>query len=105
MLKHYWAYEFTCASSIEGILDEFNRSGPWSWQMRDSAWYGDYLNVRPAEGVRVRIHEFQEGGRTYTALLQIESESPAERPQIDEVCKGLLAKISAQNIKEIEPYD
>ena len=87
-------------------MDEFNSSGPWSWQIRDSAWYGDYLNVRPTKGVRVRIHEFQERDRrTYTALVQIESESSAERPQIDEVCRGLLTRIGAQNIKEIAGYD
>lgn len=101
-LRDYWAYDFTCAKSIETILTIFNEAGPWIWQMRDSAWYGDYLNARPSEGVRVRIHEVR---GIYSALLRIESESAAQQNQIDEVCRGLLAKIHAENIKEIEPYD
>jgi len=101
-LKHYWAYDFTCAKSMETIQTVFNEVGPWMWEMRDSAWYGDYLNARPSTGVRVRIH-LVEG--IYSALLQIGSESAAQQNQIDVVCRGLLAKIHAENIKEIEPYD
>jgi len=61
-----------------------------------------HLNARPSEGVRVRMHEVR---GIYSALLQIESESAAQQNQVDEVCRGLLAKIHAENIKEIEPYD
>ena len=104
-LKAYWAYEFNCAKSIDEILAVFNVSGPWYWEMGDSAWYGDYLDAHPVEGVRVRIHEFPEADVKYTALLQIKSESPVEQAEIDEVCKSLLNKINARDTKEIDPYD
>ena len=121
-LKNYWAYVFTFDEPIETLLSNFNEAGPWQWELRESSWYGDYLNVRPVTGVRVRIHEFpqaNEGGvfvgpgivegfrydKGYTALLEIEAESPATKAEINEVFQSLLSKISAQNIKEIEPYD
>jgi|GEM_PF-1243100 len=122
-LKAYWAYVFNCDKPIELILAAFNEAGPWRWGLRDSAWYGDYLNTQPIEGVRVRIHEFpsqaSEAGvfvgpgtvegirydRGYTALLQIRSESPATKAEIDAVLRGLLGRIHAENLREIEPYD
>jgi hypothetical protein len=121
--KEYWAYVFTCEQPIEAILADWNEAGPWQWQLRDSAWYGDYLNTRPIKGLRVRIHEFpsqaSEAGpflgpgtvegvrydRGYTVLLQIEAGSSAMKAEVDEVIRGSLGRISAENIKEIEPYD
>lgn len=105
------------------ILAVFNEAGPWQWEERESAWYGDYLNARPVEEVRARIHEFPQanevGGvfvgpgtdegiqydKGYTALLQIEDESSTTKSEIDEAFHVLLGKINAENIKEIEPYD
>lgn len=122
-LKAYWAYVFTCDKPIEVILAVCNEAGPWQWVLRESAWYGDYLSTWSFKGLRVRIHEFPsqaseagvfvgpgtvEGVRYdqgYTALLEIESESSATKAEIDEVFRGLLERINAENIKEIEPYD
>ncbi len=91
--------------------------------MRDSAWYGDYLNTRPLDGVRVRIHEFptqaSEAGANLgpgivngvryeeglTALLQIEEHSSATREEVDSVLKRLLDLIHAEAVNQIEPYD
>lgn len=54
----HWSHYFRCDQSLESMLTTFNQAGPWQWQLRDSAWYGDYLNTRPAEGVRVRIQSY-----------------------------------------------
>jgi hypothetical protein len=51
------AYEFGSEESLEGLAQRLNGSGPWTWEIRDSHWYGDYLNCRPVPGVRVRIHD------------------------------------------------
>ena len=121
--QEYWAYVFTCDLPIESIQAAWIAAGPWPWTARDSAWYGDYLNSRPAEGVRVRLHEFpshaSEAGpfvgpgvvdgfrydRGYTLLLQIEEGSAATKAQIDEVIRGLWEKIGAENIRATEAYD
>jgi hypothetical protein len=86
-LKAYWAYDFACDRSLEDMLAVFNEAGPWRWEMHESAWYGDYLNTRPSNEVRVRVHEYPQGGeggmfvglrdRGFSALLQIEAESSA----------------------------
>ena len=102
-LKKYWAYDFTCDEQLEGILAVFNEVGPWTWYLGDSAWYGDYLNTRPMERVRVRVHEFP--GQGYSGLLEIEPGSFAEKGEVDQVFRDLLAKVNAQHITEIEPYD
>jgi len=120
MSRAYWAYVFTCEQSIEAMLAALNDAGPWRWQARESAWYGDYLNVRPAEGVRLRIHEFPSSGevsifvgpgvvdgvaydRGYTALLELDN--AAARAEIDGIFRGLLGTIGAGNITAIDPYD
>ncbi len=102
-LKAYWAYEFVCDELIEDMLVRLNRAGPWRWSPRDSHWYGDYLNARPVEGVRVRIHEWPES--KYTALLQIESDSTAEQSAIDRIMQDLLGRLKARQVVETEPYD
>jgi len=128
-LKAYWAYAFASYKPIEAIAAAWNEAGPWQWQARDSHWYGDYLNTRPVEGTRVRIHEashkpdgsaaerslfdwighffaqIRGGAQRYTALLQIEGDSPATRAEVDGVLRGLLEKIAATRIRTIEPYD
>lgn len=110
-LKADWAYDFSCGQSLEAICAAFNAAGPWQWQMRDSYTHGDYLNTRPATGVRLRVHEypqaFFEGPRErgFSALLQIEAESAVGRQEIDASFRALLERISATDVAEIEPYD
>ena len=111
MLKECWAYDFDCDQSIEAILAAFNSAGPWQWGLGDSTTYGDYLNCRPKEHVRVRIHEYPQmlfiGKRDkgFSALLEIRPESTATWFEIDGVFRRLLQEIEATNITEIEPYD
>jgi hypothetical protein len=114
-LKAYWAYDFACDRPLEDLHAVFNEAGPWQWEMRDSDWYGDYLNTRPTEGVRVRVHEYPQTGEAgtfvglrdkgFSALLQIEAESLAEQDEVDSVFRALLNRVKAREIAEIEPYD
>ena len=107
------AYEFTCELSMEEMLEILNKKGPWKWTMHDSHWYGDYLNCRPEEDVRVRIHhpaEFFYGithhpEDRYTALFTIEFKAAAARDTVDHIFHELLAHLQARNLCEIEYYD
>lgn len=107
------AYEFNCELSLEEMLKVLNKKGPWKWTMRDSHWYGDYLNCRPEEGVRVRIHHPAEfsADRTqapedrYTVLFTIESTAAASRDTVDHAFRDLLVHLHARNLREIESYD
>ncbi len=110
-----WAYDFACDRSLDELHAAFDKAGPWQWALRDSAWYGDYLNTRPAEGVRARIHAYPQTGaagtftglrdRGFSALLQIDAGSPATRDAIDRIFRGLLARAAATEITPIQPYD
>jgi hypothetical protein len=114
-LKDYWAYDFCCNHSLEAMCSVFNEAGPWHWELRDSAWYGDYLNANPTRGVRARVHEYPQMGdagifmgrhRTgFSALLAIEDESSATKEEVDEVFRGLVQQVHATKIAEIKPYD
>jgi hypothetical protein len=110
-LKADWAYDFSCDRPLDAIGAVFNDAGPWQWQLRDSYVYGDYLNTRPARGVHLRVHEypqaFIQGPREkgFSALLRIEADSLAEKVEIDAVFRGLLTRVMAEEITEIEPYD
>jgi len=111
MLKAYWAYDFTCDQTLEAILAALNSAGPWQWALGESAVYGDYLNCRPNEHVRVRLHEYPQmlfvglRDKGFSALLEIRAESMATRFEIDAVFRRLLQEIDATNVTEIEPYD
>ena len=43
-------YTFDSDLSLEQMLATLNAGGPWSWAMRDSSWYGDYLRTWPSQG-------------------------------------------------------
>jgi hypothetical protein len=114
MPKADWAYDFTCRQPIEAIRDAFNAAGPWQWRLNDSHFYGDYLNCRPQEHVRLRVHEYPGNGMFqfsglrssgFKALLEIEAASAATQSEIDAVFRRLLQAINAANVTETEPYD
>jgi hypothetical protein len=114
MAEVFWAYDFTCDQPIEAIPAALNAAGPWRWQLRDSDFYGDYINCRPTEHVRIRVHEYPSKGHIkfmgphdtgFKASLQVDTEGVAGRSEIVEVFQRLLHKIFAANVTEIEPYD
>ena len=91
-----WAYEFTSSAALVELENEFNLSGPWRWEMRDSDWYGDYLVSRPSKAVCIRIQEPQRSGavgvraalpgeRRYWAQLDVGSDDEALRQSADTV--------------------
>jgi hypothetical protein len=123
---HKWAYDFHCNQSIESILDAFNATGPWQWQMRESVIFGNYLSCRPNDWVWIRVHEYSQMGRGpvplfatehflasaarrdggFAASLQINDENSAKIScEIDQVCRRLLQGINARKVAEITPYD
>jgi hypothetical protein len=50
-----WACQFYSDLELEPLAGQLNEKGVWRWVARDSAWWGEYLQTRPAEGVRIRI--------------------------------------------------
>lgn len=109
--KADWAYDFSCSQTLEELCVVFNDAGPWQWQLRESYMVGSYFNTRPMEGVHVRVHEypqaFMQGPRDegFSALLQIEDDSEAEKEDVARVFRELLSRVMATDINEIEPYD
>ena len=110
-IKADWAYDFSCDQPLEAICAVFNVASPWQWQVRDNYMYGDYLNTRPAASVHLRVHEYPQAffkgprEKGFSALLRIEADSLVEQGELDTVFRGLLSKIMATDITEIEPYD
>ncbi len=115
MQEAYWAYDFASERSLGSMLSVFNEAGPWEWELRESSWYGEYLNTQPTKGVRVQVHQYPQTGEAgefvglrdegFSALLRIKAESSATKAEIDKVFRGLLERINAVDLKEIEPYD
>lgn len=40
-------YAFDSDLTLEQMQAKLNASGPWSWDIGDSYWYGDYLRTHP----------------------------------------------------------
>ena len=119
---HYWACALTCDKEIEDIAAAWNEAGPWQWELRERFFFGSYLNSRPAEGVRVHLHEFfpdsqslflypgpgtVEGFRYdkgFTAQLELQADSSMSKEEIDGVFAQLLTMIGAEHVCTIDPY-
>ena len=104
-----WAYDFVCGQSIETILDAFNSSGPWRWEMRDRLHWGDYLRCRPKQGATIDVLKYpkRRGAREkrFKALLEIQVENPAAQSEIDDAFRRLLQAINATDVIEAKPYN
>jgi hypothetical protein len=105
-----WAFHFRSDQSLDDICETFNAAGPWEWSGRESYIFGDYLNSRPEEGVRLQVHYFpqafvQKPAREgYHALLEVPTGSSSQKV-VDDTFRKLLTKVSARDIQSIEPYD
>ena len=114
-MKEYWAYDFQLVASLPELSNYLEDLSHWKWQHRESSWYGEYLNSRPIQGVRIRIHRYpyeSEYGSFvglkasgYSSLLQIEVGCDLKKEDVDEEFLILLKKLKATEIEEIEPYD
>jgi hypothetical protein len=100
-----WAYDFSFERPLESLLEAFNAAGPWTWQGRESHWYGSYLNSRLVAGLRLRVHNFPDQPQPFSALIEIAPGSGATRAAIDAALRALLAAAGARDLREIEPYD
>lgn len=110
-----WAYEFRCEWSLGEMVEILNASGPWAWSLRDSHWYGDYINCRPFDGVRLRIHKPATSislwplewlrGTEYSCQLEVSPESAVPFTAIDSMFLALLRKLPVHNLAEIGTYD
>jgi hypothetical protein len=108
-----WAYQFRWDGSLDELLAALRRAGPWEWSIRDSHWYGDYLNSRPAWGLRVRVHlpatflrpfPSDEPRDVYLAQLDLESGCTARAEKIDRTFLALLGAAGARAVAAIEIY-
>lgn len=106
-----WAYDFACELGLEEVLGRFNRLGPWQWQMRENYIEGDYLNVRPVDGLRLKVNEYPQAfiqnpqSSGFRTLARLQSGAMVSRDQVDSVLNDLLREIDASRITAIEPYD
>jgi hypothetical protein len=114
MAMRAFAWKFDSDQTLNQMVSQLNAVGPWQWEARESYWYCDYLNCRPAPGVRVRIHDhgeptpqhnFERSAPDYTMQVDIDTELAGEASGFVSLAKELLAKIGALNISEIEAYD
>lgn len=106
-----WAFHFQCDQSLEEICASFNANGPWQWAVGDNYIFGYYLNTRPKEGVRLRVHYFPQGfvqqpaKKGFAALLEVTDQSTWSQKDINSTFQKLLSRISARDIQATEPYD
>lgn len=111
------AYEFFSERSLEEVADALTAQGPWAWSLRESHWYGDYLNCRPTAAVRIRIHEPAQFNRSKAPhfvnqpaglrryISQVDVEQSIDRAPFDTTFLDLLTWLEARDVHSIPIYD
>ena len=98
-MTYAWAYEFDSALPLVELQAKLNAIGTWLWTARENDWYGEYLICRPADGVRVRIHDRsqpffgsmeREAGPQYKCQLDVNSGEQAVRQTLDPIFKAMV---------------
>jgi hypothetical protein len=109
-----WGYAFGSDHTLDAMATILN--GPWSWKLRDSSRYGDYLSTRSADRCHIRIHDTRnfiatlpagEGDEKPPFRLTAEIGSPAaaEHDECDRMVRELLTRLNARDIVTCEPID
>ena len=108
MPTEMWGYAFDSRFSLAEMVASLNEGGNWLWQLRDSTWFGDYLNCRPIGGCRVRIHDAQgtavAGGR-YRATVEVRPHADIPREAFDIAVREVLKRVGGEAVIACEPFD
>jgi hypothetical protein len=104
-----WAYGFSCERSLYEMAPILNGCGPWTWGVRDCAFYPDYLQCRPHEDLRLCVYEVDPpGGPAYRCHVEIRSRT-RRREAVEPVLLALLGELPARSLIELEagawPFD
>jgi hypothetical protein len=84
--------------------------GPWTWGVRDCAFYPDYLHCRPHAGLQLCVYEVKPpGGPWYRCHVEILPPATDRRDAVEPVLLRLLATLPARRLVEIAggpwPFD
>lgn len=98
------ALEFRCDATLEQLCGQLNLLGTWTWMLRDSHWYGDYLYSAPAANIRVRVLEPMDGhGPPYTIQVNRKEGRGPSLANVLAIVAELLAKLRVEAIEAAEP--
>ena len=99
------AYAFDSPLTLQAMLARLNAAGPWSWTMRDSDTFADYLVTRPDGGptkLRIIRRIFPGQGPAFLLDAFYLKDSPENRlsqGEVEQVIQGqVLPAILAHNV-------
>ena len=93
----HFAFQFSWDRSIYEIKQKLNAIKKWQWRVRDSAWYQDFLQCRPKEGLRICIYsENPPQGRSYHCHVEIVPASVTERDSVEQVLLEFLEHLEVR---------
>ncbi len=102
-MKKSIALTFACDLDLVELRTKLEAIGPWSWQSRDSHYFGDYLSakVMPDASRKVRIYELDDGGYQIDIFFEGDAESDWGAFYQD-IHERLLPSIGAADVEETE---
>jgi hypothetical protein len=95
------AYAFDSPLTLDDMAAALNAAGPWSWEVRDSDTYGDYVVAWPDEGpTKVRV--IPRGGSYLLDVLYVSrsQKNRLTRDEVEQVVQAsVLPAVRASNVK------
>ena len=109
VIKTYSAHTFKCDLDLTELLAKLESLGPWSWNMRDSYYWGDYLSAKASDDAsrKVRIYERDDGGFQIDAFFECEGENAESAWEAfhQDILERLLPGVGATELKDTEPMN
>jgi hypothetical protein len=103
------AYSFQSALTVEEMLARLNPAGPWTWSVRDSDRYGEYLITRPDQSwTKLRIVKTRRGYLLDVTFDPIKADGKlvAGHIPIEELVRvslnHVLPAVGAKNVQEAQ---
>jgi hypothetical protein len=102
------AYAFDSPLTLGAMLAALSEAGPWSWTMRDSDTFADYLVTRPDGGpTKLRVIRRTFPGKGPAFLLDVfflngSPENRLSRGEVEQVIRRqVLPAIQAHNVHPV----
>lgn len=95
------AYSFESTLTLAAMLAALEAAGPWTWTLRDSDTYGDYLRARPDGGpTKLRIITARDAYLLDIFYLDGSQENRLSRADVETIIQQqVLPALQAQRVR------
>jgi hypothetical protein len=103
-VERMFALAFRRRLRLEEMPGRLWAVGPWSWEVRDSAWYGDHLHAIAVPEARIRVYDAEAPGGEH--VIEVVGRGASAVSALRPVVRDLVERaLDAVDVHETDTVD